>query len=146
MDAAQQYSQYVTELVGEAAAPAATSSNTSYQDLLITDNNGIRTVTFNRPTKYNAFNFQMYKDFTHALNTASSDNAVKAAMITGAGKYYSSGNDITNFTKALGPDTTPQQVAAESRALLRYVYVLYCTCNMSVIVSLVEDCVFYLLI
>lgn len=63
----------------------------------------------------------MYKDFTQALNTASSDNTVKAALITGAGKYYSSGNDITNFTKALGPDTTPQQVAAESRALLRYV-------------------------
>ena len=126
MQAAQQYSQYVAELVGEAAAPAATSSNTDYQNLLITDNNGIRTVTFNRPNKYNAFGFQMYKDFTHALNAASSDNAVKAAMITGAGKYYSSGNDITNFTKALGPDTTPQQVAAESRALLRYLHkILY---------------------
>ena len=62
----------------------------------------------------------MYKDFTQALNTASSDNTVKAALITGAGKYYSSGNDITNFSKALGPDTTPQQVAAESRDLLRY--------------------------
>ena len=78
----------------------------------------------------------MYKDFTHALNTASSDSTVKAALITGAGKYYSSGNDITNFTKALGPDTTPQQVAAESRALLKYVYSMYnkvvcntCTCK-----------------
>ena len=119
MEAAQQYSQYVTELVG-ASAPAAIPSNTDYQDLLITDDSGIRTVTFNRPTKYNAFNVQMYKDFTHALNAASSDNAVKAAMITGAGKYYSSGNDISNFTKALSPDTTPQQVAAESRILLRY--------------------------
>lgn len=85
----------------------------------MTDDNGIRTITFNRPDKYNAFNLQMYRDFTHALNTASSDNTVKAAIISGAGKYYSSGNDITNFTKALGPDTTPQKVAAESRDLLR---------------------------
>ena len=67
----------------------------------------------------------MYKDFTQALNTASADNTVKAAMITGAGKYYSSGNDITNFSKAVGPDTTPQQVAAEFRALLRYITKLY---------------------
>ena len=119
MEAAQQYSQYVTDLVAE-TTPAATPSSSDYRDLLITDNNGIRTVTFNRPAKYNAFNLQMYKDFTQAINAASSDNAVKAAMITGAGKYYSSGNDINNFTKALGPDTTPQQVAAESRILLRY--------------------------
>ena len=129
MEAAQQYSHYVNDLVGEAAS-TATPSTSEYQDLLITDDSGIRTITFNRPAKYNAFSFQMYKDFTHALSVASSDNAVKAAMITGAGKYYSSGNDISNFTKALGPDTTPQQVAAESRVVLRYVCdhsIIFCT-------------------
>ena len=119
MEAAQQYSQYVNDLIGEVVS-TATPTSSEYQDLLVTDNSGIRTITFNRPAKYNAFSFQMYKDFTQALNVASSDNTVKAAMITGAGNYYSSGNDISNFSKALGPDTTPQQVAAESRVVLRY--------------------------
>ena len=118
IEAAQQYSQYVNDLVGE--APPATTSNSDYQDLLVTDNSGIRTITFNRPTKYNAFSIQMYKDFTHILNTTSSDNTVKAALITGAGKYYSSGNDLSNFTKALSSGATPQQMAAESSILLRY--------------------------
>lgn len=121
IEAAQQYSQYVNDLVGE-AAPASTSNEASneYQDLLVTDNKGIHTITFNRPTKYNAVTLQMYKDFIHALNNATSDNSVKAVVITGAGKYYSSGNDLSNFTTAINSGTTPQQIAADGRVLLRY--------------------------
>jgi len=62
----------------------------------------------------------MYKDFTHALNTAGSDDNVKAVLITGTGKYYSSGNDLSNFTAAINSGATPQQMAADSRILLRY--------------------------
>ena len=87
---------------------------------MVTDNNGICTITFNRPAKYNAVTVQMYKDLIHILNNATSDDSVKTVVITGAGKYYSSGNDLSNFTTALNSGATPQQMAADGRILLRY--------------------------
>lgn len=69
--------------------------------ILVTSEDGITKITFNRPTKKNAITFQMYQDIMLALKNASTDNTVMA-VFTGTGDYYSSGNDLTNFTSATG--------------------------------------------
>jgi len=65
----------------------------------------------------------MYRDLIDAFSSAASDNNVNAVVLTGTGKYYCSGNDLTNFT----PDSsrTPQEMASAARLLLRY-----CTCSI----------------
>ena len=81
----------------------------------------------NRPTKYNAITYQMYRDLTDAFSSAASDNNVNAVVLTGTGKYYCSGNDLTNFA----PDSsrTPQEMASAARLLLRYsIHVQYACC------------------
>ena len=119
-EAAEQYSQYVSELVGE-ASPATKPNTTpdSYEDILVENVKGVRIITLNRPSKYNAVNYQMYRDWIDALSSAASDTNVNAVVLTGTGKYYCSGNDLTNFA----PDSshTPQEVAYSARLLLRYV-------------------------
>lgn len=71
------------------------------QGILVTSEGGITKITFNRPSKKNAITFQMYQDIILALKNASTDDTV-ITVFTGAGDYYCSGNDLTNFTSASG--------------------------------------------
>ena len=54
-------------------------------------------VTFNRPDAANALNMQMALDLMHASIQASEDRAVRAVLITGAGKMFSGGGDLKSF-------------------------------------------------
>ncbi|XP_008829887.1 enoyl-CoA delta isomerase 2, mitochondrial isoform X1 [Nannospalax galili] len=71
------------------------------EGIVVTSEDGITKITFNRPTKKNAITFQMYNQIIEALKTASTDNSA-ITVFTGNGDYYSSGNDLTNFTSAAG--------------------------------------------
>ncbi len=94
-----------------AAAPAPATSAT-----LINITDGVLTLTLNRPDRYNAFNFPMYSEVQAALNDAASRSDVRAMVVTGAGKYYSSGNDLANFMTI--PPEGPAKMAADAAAVL----------------------------
>lgn len=66
-------------------------------------NNGVVKLVFNRPRKKNAFNSTMYREVSDTLNQLSEDPSVKACIITGAGDFYSSGNDLANFSVIMHP-------------------------------------------
>ncbi|MGC4101746.1 enoyl-CoA hydratase/isomerase family protein [Ferruginibacter sp.] len=69
-----------------------------YQTLLATLEDGIYTVTINRPDKLNALNKQVFTDLDAAIDEIGSNNAIKAAIITGSGaKAFVAGADITEF-------------------------------------------------
>ena len=61
----------------------------------------------------------MYRGIVAALDAAAADPSVRVAVLTGAGDYYSSGNDLTNFTKNMpaGADG-PKRMAAEASVVL----------------------------
>lgn len=54
-------------------------------------------ITFNRPDAANALDLQMALDLMHASIQASEDPAVRAVLITGAGKMFSGGGDLKSF-------------------------------------------------
>lgn len=83
--------------------------------ILVTSEDGITTIMFNRPTKKNAITFQMYQDIILTLKNASTDDTV-ITVFTGAGDYYCSGNDLTNFTSASGG---MEEVANRGAVVLR---------------------------
>ena len=69
-----------------------------YQTLLTTLENGIYTITINRPDKLNALNKDVFTDLDNAVNEISSNPEIKSAVITGAGpKAFVAGADITEF-------------------------------------------------
>jgi enoyl-CoA hydratase len=70
----------------------------SYQNLLITDADGIRTITINRPDQLNALNRVTIDELDRALNEAEADRSVRVVIITGSGpKAFVAGADIKEF-------------------------------------------------
>jgi len=63
--------------------------------LLTKDEHGIATITLNRPEKYNAFTKDMIIRWAGMLEQCESDPAVKIVVLTGAGKAFCSGGDIS---------------------------------------------------
>ena len=65
-----------------------------YEHILISETEGILTVTLNRPEKLNAFIGHMRRDLAEALEHAGSDRGVRVVVITGAGRAFCAGGDI----------------------------------------------------
>ncbi|KAJ3112668.1 Enoyl-CoA delta isomerase 2, mitochondrial [Phlyctochytrium bullatum] len=57
---------------------------------------GVREIAFNRPEKYNAFSPQVYDDLLAALQDAATDPTARVTILTGRGKFYSSGQELTS--------------------------------------------------
>ncbi|MDT8304653.1 MAG: enoyl-CoA hydratase-related protein [Anaerolineae bacterium] len=58
---------------------------------------GVATVILNRPDRLNAFNDQMIAETAEAVRAAGRDNSVRCIVVTGAGRAFSSGQDLTDF-------------------------------------------------
>ena len=61
----------------------------------------IATITFNRPDKRNAMSDDMRSEFIHALELVSADKAIKALVLTGAGKGFCAGGDISGMQRRM---------------------------------------------
>ena len=59
--------------------------------------NGILTATLNRP-KANAFNEAMVKEWLSVLKSAATDDSVRCIVLTGAGRFFSAGQDVAAFS------------------------------------------------
>ncbi len=64
---------------------------------------GVLLVTLNRPEKKNAFNDPQWDGLRDALNRAREDDRVAVLVVTGAGKDFSAGQDLTAFGQSSGP-------------------------------------------
>ena len=61
-------------------------------------------VTLNRPQALNSFTRQMHHDLWAALDLAEADTKIRALVITGAGRGFCAGADLSEFDFAPGPD------------------------------------------
>jgi enoyl-CoA hydratase len=69
-----------------------------FNTLLFTVENGIATITINRPDKMNALNKDVINDLSAAMDEVYSNTSIKSAIITGSGaKAFVAGADITEF-------------------------------------------------
>ncbi|OYO25756.1 enoyl-CoA hydratase/isomerase family protein [Janthinobacterium sp. PC23-8] len=62
---------------------------------------GIATIYFNRPEKRNAMSDAMRSEFIAALETVAADKAIKALVITGNGKGFCAGGDISGMEQRM---------------------------------------------
>src|SRR5918992_5417185 len=63
--------------------------------ILVSREAGVLTVTLNRPEKLNAFNPEMHKLLRDALEQALDDSGVRAVLLTGAGRGFCAGQDLS---------------------------------------------------
>ena len=62
-----------------------------------TDDKGVATITLNRPERMNAFNRKMSGELILALDRFAHDEAGSALVLTGAGRAFSTGEDLSNI-------------------------------------------------
>lgn len=62
---------------------------------------GIATITLNRPDKLNAFSGAMRDELVEAFAAAVGDDAVRAIVLTGAGRAFSAGGDVTYLAELM---------------------------------------------
>ena len=67
----------------------------SYETMLVDVDGGVATVTLNRPEQRNAINLTMQQELHDAIWGLDADESVRAIVVTGAGKAFCSGIDMT---------------------------------------------------
>ena len=55
---------------------------------------GVATITLNRPDKLNAFTTELHRALAAALDTVEGDAAIRAVLLTGAGRGFCAGQDL----------------------------------------------------
>jgi enoyl-CoA hydratase/carnithine racemase len=65
--------------------------------ILTQDAGRVRTITLNRPDKLNAFNRDLFEALQQALNAAAEDDGVHVVVLTGAGRAFSAGADLSDM-------------------------------------------------
>jgi 2-(1,2-epoxy-1,2-dihydrophenyl)acetyl-CoA isomerase len=76
-------------------------------DLIITERReGYRVITLNRPDRLNSFNEAMHVDLMSALLDAEADGSCRALVLTGAGRGFCAGQDLSDrvFSPGQVPD------------------------------------------
>ena len=65
-----------------------------YQQILYAVDAGVLTITLNRPERLNAFTARMMYELLDAFERADADDAVRAVIVTGAGRAFCAGADL----------------------------------------------------
>ncbi len=71
--------------------------STQYATLLFDVRENVAHITLNRPEAANSINMEMASDLMHAMMRCGEDPAVRAVLITGAGRIFCSGGDLKEF-------------------------------------------------
>lgn len=89
-----------------------------YQSVIYDVTDNVCTVTINRPEKMNTWNATLASDLSAALCEANADDAVRAIVLTGAGRAFCAGADLER-----GPDVfAGREASSDSQADMPAVY------------------------
>ncbi|HEX6244599.1 MAG TPA: crotonase/enoyl-CoA hydratase family protein [Polyangiales bacterium] len=81
---------------------------TTYTTLDYRIEDRILTLTLKRPEQLNSFTVEMAHELIHAFERASEDDAVGAIVVTGAGRAFCAGMDLSKSGNVFGLDETQQ--------------------------------------
>ncbi len=84
----------------------------NYEQILYEVDANVLTITLNRPDKLNAFTVTMMHELIDAFDRADADDAVRAIIVTGAGRAFCAGADLSGGggTFDAGRGTQPQTI------------------------------------
>jgi 2-(1,2-epoxy-1,2-dihydrophenyl)acetyl-CoA isomerase len=77
----------------------------NYENILFDITEGVATLTLNRPDKLNSFTQAMHDEVRHALHQVGADKSVRVLVLTGAGRGFCAGQDLSD--RAVEPGSRP---------------------------------------
>jgi 2-(1,2-epoxy-1,2-dihydrophenyl)acetyl-CoA isomerase len=75
--------------------------------LQLTHDQGVATITLNRPESLNSLNTDLKRELASALTEVSADSAVRAVVLTGAGRAFCVGQDLREHVASLEGGNAP---------------------------------------
>ena len=87
----------------------------TFETLLYSVEEGIATITLNRPDRLNAFNTQMMREMIAAFDLTDADDAVRAVIVTGAGRGFCAGADLAAGGATFNYSQSADQARVEAR-------------------------------
>ncbi len=88
----------------------------SYSEILLNTQSGIATITLNRPQVMNSWTQQMAREMGAALLSLDRDDSVRAIVITGAGKAFCAGADLSGDVAFHAENTADEETRRASLA------------------------------
>ncbi|MEP6703163.1 MAG: 2-(1,2-epoxy-1,2-dihydrophenyl)acetyl-CoA isomerase PaaG, partial [Betaproteobacteria bacterium] len=76
-----------------------------FETILLDIDHGVARLTLNRPDRLNSFNVQMHTEVRAALGAIGADTGVRAVVLTGAGRGFCAGQDLSD--RAVAPGGAP---------------------------------------
>src|SRR5579871_5668008 len=98
----------------EATCEESMSAGT-FETILYDVADGIATITLNRPDKLNAFTSQMMAEMIKAFDVSDADDDVRAVIVTGAGRGFCAGADLSSGGDTFDRNTRQEAVREEGR-------------------------------
>ena len=87
----------------------------AYETILLEIADGVAKLTLNRPDRLNSFTVQMHGEVANALSAVEGDAGVRALLLTGAGRGFCAGQDLSDRAVAPGGDGVDLGESLENR-------------------------------
>lgn len=87
----------------------------TFETILFSIEAGAAHLTLNRPDRLNSFTAQMHGEVARALDAVEADKAVRALLITGAGRGFCAGQDLSDRAVAPGESGADLGESLENR-------------------------------
>ncbi len=94
-----------------------------HKDILVEKDGHVAVITLNRPEHLNALTLSMQDELLSALQEADSDPEVRAMVLTGAGRAFCAGIDMSSGATA-ADDTVPQDLREEKASTVKLLFSL----------------------
>ncbi len=91
---------------------------TGYETVDVSVDGGLATVTLNRPEALNALNMQLKEELAEVLRGLADEAEVRAVLLTGSGRAFSTGGDIKQMDPDRGAETTRRRMAKLTREVV----------------------------
>ena len=87
----------------------------TFETILYAVEDGVATITLNRPERLNAFTTRMMLDMIAAFDATDADDAVKVVIVTGAGRGFCAGADLSAGADTFNYESRGEQAREEAK-------------------------------
>lgn len=107
-----------------------------FEKMILEKEEGIATLTLNRPDKLNAISTEMWKDLRRVIDTVANDDEIQVLIITGAGRGFCSGSDVSGRLAARFSGQQPEITQKELLEPVGYVAYLIHRLDIPIITAI----------